>query len=165
MTVFLVIGVVGLLVVVAALVLGDFLEGAFEAIDSGWLSAPVLGSFLAAFGFGAVLVMAATDAGTVPGALSGLVAGAAVGAAALAMTRSLTNMRTDPSVRLSDIVGKNATVITRIPEGGYGEVTLVHLGQIQKLAARSQNPVAAGSVVVVTAVMSSSSVMVEPVGG
>lgn len=165
MTAFVVIGCIGLLVVIASLVLGDLLEGLFDAVDvdagSGLFSAPVIGSALAAFGFGAAV---ATSAGAVTGvaALLGVVGGAAFGGVALVITRALMHMPTDESVRLGDIVGKTATVVTRIPEGGFGEVTLIHLGQRLKLSARAEDAVAAGTSVVVTAVTSASSVLVEP---
>lgn len=166
LTGFLVIGGVGLAVVLAALLLGDLLDGVFEAIDldagSGILSAPVLGSFLGAFGFGAALIMYATGVGAGLGALGGLVSGLAVGGAALMLTRSLINMPTDPSMDSADLVGTLGTVITRIPVDGFGEVTIRHLGQVQKLAARSAEPVAAGTTVMVTAVLSSSAVFVKP---
>lgn len=166
MTGFIVIGAVGLVIVLASLVLGDVLDGLFEALDAdfghGAFSAPVIGSFLAAFGFGAALVMTATGFGAAGGALSGLASGAVVGALALAMTRSLMNMPTDPALRTSDLVGSTGVVITRIPEGGLGEVSLTHAGQITKLSARAADPIASGTTVVVTQVASSSSVVVRP---
>lgn len=168
MTAFLVVGGIGLVVVVGSLVLGDLLEGAFDAIGldagSGLFSTPVIGSFLAASGFGGALVLSSTSAGAAMAALVGAGAGTVLAAAALVMTRSLIRMPTDEPVRLSDIVGKTAHVITRIPDGGFGEVSLVHLGQRMKLNARADGPVPSGSNVVVVAVNSASSVLVEPEG-
>lgn len=165
MTGFIVIGAVGLVVVLASLVLGDILEGIFDALDAdfahGVFSAPVIGSFLAAFGFGAALIMTGTGIGAAGGALGGLASGAAVGALALFMTRALMNMPTDPTMRTADLVGSTGVVITRIPEGGLGEVSLTYAGQIKKLAARATEPITAGTTVVVTQVTSSSSVMVR----
>jgi hypothetical protein len=51
--------------------------------------------------------------------------------------------------------------VTRIPDAGLGEVSLVHLGQRMKLNARADGAIPAGTSVVVTAVTSASSVMVE----
>lgn len=167
MTGFIVIGVVGLAIVVASLVLGDILEGVFDAFDAdfghGVFSAPVIGSFLAAFGFGAALIMTGTGLGAAGGALGGLASGMAVGALALLMTRALMNMPTDPTMRSADLLGATGTVITRIPESGLGEVSLTHAGQIKKLSARAAEPIPAGVTVVVTQVTSSSSVFVRPV--
>jgi len=163
---FLVIGAVGLAVVLGSLILGDFLEGVFDAIDvdfgAGIFSAPVIGSFLAAFGFGAALIMVGTGLGAAGGALGGLASGVVIGALALLMTRALMDMPTDPSVRTADVLGQTAVVITPIPQGGLGEITLTHAGQVKKLSARAAQPVAAGTTVVVTQVTSSSSVLVRP---
>lgn len=166
MTVFLVIGIVGTALVVLSLVFGEVFEGAFDSLDidagSGIFSAPVIGAFLAAGGFGGVLVMSSTNLGLVAGLFGGGAAGLVMGTLALLMTRSLMRMPTDAPVRLGDVIGKAATVVTRIPEGGLGEVSLVHLGQRMKLNARAQVPVPAGTKVVIIAVTSPSSVLVEP---
>ena len=164
MTAFLIIGAVGLGVVLITLVLGDLLDGVFEAFDAdiggGVFSAPVVGSFLAAFGFGAALIMYATGVGAAAGALGGLASGAVIGGVALFFTRSLMNMPTDDSMDTNDLVGQPGTVITRIPAEGLGEVTIRHLGQQHKKYARAAQPVPAGTAVVVTQVLSTSSVMV-----
>lgn len=166
MTGFLVIGALGLVIVLASLVLGDVLDGVFDAFDAdfghGVLSAPVIGSFLAAFGFGAALIMTATGIGAAGGALGGVASGVVIGALALFMTRALMNMPTDPPVRTADLVGTTGVVITPIPQGGLGEVSLTHAGHIAKLSARAAEPVEAGTTVVVTQVTSSSSVYVRP---
>ncbi len=164
---FLVIGAVGLGLLLVSLVLGEVLDGVFDALDfdggGGWLSSPVIGSFLAAFGFGGALTMQGAGVGVTGGALAGLGSGAAVGGLALVLTRSLMNMRTDESVRTTDLVGSRATVITPIPEDGYGEVSVSHLGQMLKYNARAQDAVPFGTTVEITAVISSSAVVVEAV--
>lgn len=165
MTGFIVIGAVGLLIVVLSLVLGEVLDGVFDALEfdggGGLFSAPVIGAFLAAFGFGAALVMYAAGTGAAVGALGGLGSGVVIGGAALAMTRFFIDMPTDEPVRTSDLVGQRATVVTAIPESGLGEVTLVFRGQMLKLNARSEQPLPAGRPVVVAAVTSPSSVVVR----
>jgi hypothetical protein len=164
---FIIIGAIGLAVVLLSLVLGDVLDGIFDALDldigGGILSAPVLGSFLAAFGFGAALIMFSTGAGATAGALGGLVSGAVVGGLALLMMRALIGMPTDRSMDTGDLVGSTGTVITRIPAGGFGEVAVRHLGQMHKLNARAGEEIPAGAPVEVTAVLSTSAVMVRPV--
>ncbi|MGH9150877.1 MAG: hypothetical protein ACRD03_00395 [Acidimicrobiales bacterium] len=166
MTVFLVVGIVGTAIIILSLVFGDLLEGVFDSIDvdagAGALSAPVIGSFLSAAGFGGALVMAATNSGALIGALGGGAVGSAIAGLALLLTRSLMRMSTDASVRLEDLVARSGTVVTRIPDGGLGEVSLVHLGQRMKLNARAEVAVPTGTEVVVIAVTSSSSVLVEP---
>lgn len=164
MTAFLIIGSVGLLILIASLVLGEIFDGLFEGIEAGGvLSGPVIGSFLAAFGFGAALTMYATNVGSGVGALAGLGSGVVVGGVSLLMTRNLMSMPTDEPVRSADLVGTEATVVTRIPESGIGEVSLVHRGQLMKMGARSSQAVASGARVTVVSVTSPSSVVVEPV--
>lgn len=167
MTGFIIIGAVGLLIVLLTLVLGEVLDGVFEALDfdagSGLFSAPVIGSFLAAFGFGAALVMYAAGTGAAVGALGGLASGISIGAVTMALTRFFMNMPTDEGVRVSELVGQRATVVSPIPDAGLGEVTLVFRGQMLKLNARAEAPMPAGRAVVVAAVTSPSSVLVRPV--
>ena len=71
-------------------------------------------------------------------------------------------MPTDRTPRTTDLLGAEATVLTPIPAGGLGEVTTRYLGQLTKLSARSERAVPAGTRVVVTAVTSSTSVVVTP---
>jgi membrane protein implicated in regulation of membrane protease activity len=164
-TVFIVIGAVGLAVVLISLILGDVLDGVFEAFDlefgGGVFSAPVLGSFLAAFGFGAALIMFTTGANATLGALGGLGSGVVVGGVALVVMRALMHMPTDETVTTSRLDGAPGTVITRIPDAGYGEVTIRHHGKQHKYYARADEPLAAGTPVVVTGVLSSSAVTVR----
>jgi len=163
MTAFLIIGGVGLAIVLASLVLGEFLEGVFEGADAGGvLSTPVIGAFLAAFGFGAALILYSTDSSMAPAALGGLVSGGVVGGLAMLITKNLMSMPTDEPVRSADLVGQKATVVTPIPANGLGEVSLVFRGQMMKMSARSGEAVSAGMSVKVTAVTSPSSVVVEP---
>lgn len=163
---FLIIGIVGLAVVLGSLLLGDLLEGVFGALDldigGGIISTPVLGSFLAAFGFGAALAMYAAGVGAAGGALSGLVAGAVIGGLALAMMRSLMHMPTDHTPSAGDIVGAQGTVVTDVPDGGYGEVSLREHGQVGKYNARGTEALTAGRTVEVVEVLSASSVLVRP---
>jgi hypothetical protein len=163
--VFLVIGVVGVVILLLSLLVGDFFDGVFDAFDfdaGGFLSGPALGAFLAAFGFGAAVIDYNTDWGVGASALGGVVIGAGIGAIVGLASRSLMHMPTDATVRATDLVGATATVITRIPENGFGEVTLVHAGQFMKLSARADGTLGEGTPVVVTTVLSSTSVVVAP---
>jgi hypothetical protein len=163
-TVFLIIGAVGLALVLLSLVLGEVLEGLFGGLDidvgGGIFSAPVLGSFLASFGFGAALIMFATGAGATAGALGGLLSGLVIGGIALVMMRSLVNMPTDETVTTSGLTGSPGVVITAIPAEGFGEVTIRHHGSQHKYNARAVEPIPAGTPVQVTAVLSASAVQV-----
>ena len=159
---FLVIGAVGLGLLVVALVFGEVLDVFDIDVGGGFLSGPVIGSFLAAFGFGGALAMYGADLGVTGGAAAGLAGGVVVGGIAGVATRSLMSMPTDESVRTSDLVGLSAIVVTPIPEGGFGEVNVSHLGQTLKYNARARQSVDVGDTVTVVAVLSSSAVMVAP---
>lgn len=165
MAAFIVIGAIGLVLLLASLLLGevfDGLLGAFE-IDTGGggiFSGPVLGAFLASFGFGAALIMFATGVGATAGALGGLASGFVLGGLSLLMMRSLVNMPTDETVTTRGIEGSPAIVITPIPGEGYGEVTVRHHGEQRKYNARAGEPIPAGAQVWVTAVLSTSAVLV-----
>lgn len=165
MTAFLVIGAVGLALILLSLVLGEVFEGILGAFDvdagGGVFSGPVLGAFLASFGFGAALIMYATDVGAGLGALGGLASGVVVGGIALLMMRTLVNMPTDETVTTQGLEGASAIVITAIPAGGYGEVTLRHHGEQRKYNARAAEPITAGTQVSITVVLSTSALMVQ----
>jgi hypothetical protein len=163
--VFIVIGIVGVALLLVSLVLGDLVDGITDLLDfdaGGYLSGPAIGAFLGAFGFGAALIDYNTDLGTGGSALGGVAIGLAVGGVVGVVTKSLMDMPTDPTPRSADLVGAKATVVTRIPEQGFGEVTLVQAGHFMKLAARADGTVREGTPVVVTAVLSSTSVTVSP---
>ena len=165
MSIFIVLGIVGVGLLLVSLLLGDLFDGIADIFDfdaGGYLSGPAIGAFLGAFGFGAALIDQNTDAGTGTAALGGVVVGVVVGGIVGVVPRSLMHMPTDPTPRAADLVGAQATVVTRIPEQGFGEVTLVQAGQFMKLAARADGIVREGTPVVVTAVLSSTSVVVSP---
>jgi hypothetical protein len=164
-TIFLIIGAVGLAVILLSLLLGEVVDGLFDAIEldaGGIISGPAIGAFLAAFGFGGALTLRATGGGVGTGVLGGAAAGIVVGGLAGLITRSVMRMPTDRTFRSDDLVGVIGTVITRIPDDGLGEITLTHLGHLTKLNARAEQSLPAGRQVVVTAVLSSSAVQVEP---
>lgn len=161
---YIVIGSVGLALVVISLLVGEIFDSVFDAFDfdgGGVMSTPVIGSFLAAFGFGAALIIYTADPGPAVSAFGGLASGIVVGGVALFMTKSLMNMPTDDPVRSSGLLGRTGSVITRIPADGYGEISVTHAGQYMKVTARAAEPIPAGARVVVTDVTSSSSVVVK----
>lgn len=169
MTAFVTLGGVGLALVLVSLLLGELVDGALGLLHvdvdgfDGFLSGPVIGGFLAAFGFGAALVTGATAAGPGLGAVAGLCSGIAVGGAAGVFTRAVMRMPTDRTPRSSDLIGVFATVVTPIRPAAYGEITLRAGGQFRKLAARADEPVPAGASVYVVEALSATSVVVRPI--
>jgi len=165
-TVFTVIGGVGLLIVLTTLLVGELFDGLFGALDidagGGVFSAPVIGSFLAAFGFGAALIMTSTGASARLSALGGLASGLVVGGVALAMMRTLMRMPTDATVTTRGLEGTPGVVITPVPAHGYGEVTIRHHGEQRKYNAMADEDLPVGTRIQVTGVLSSSAVVVAP---
>lgn len=160
MIAFLVIGGIGVLLLLVSLVAGDVLDGAFD-FGGDLVSGSALAGFLGAFGFGGALAFDASGSGGV-GIGVGLVAGLLVGALVGWASSRLRRGGDEANVRSADLPGRAGTVISAIPEGGLGEVSIVVAGHITKLNARSATALPAGTPVTVQAVLSATSVMVEP---
>jgi membrane-bound ClpP family serine protease len=163
MTVLLLIGAVGVGLLLLSLVLGDFLDGVFDGLDvdgGGLLSTEVVGAFLGAFGFGGALLLSSTGVTLLVALIGALVAGVIGGGIAAFVVRSFIHMHTDATPRSADLTGKLGRVITRIPDGGLGEISVSHHGQRVKLSARSEHPVPSGADVVIVDVLSPTSVLV-----
>jgi membrane protein implicated in regulation of membrane protease activity len=158
-TTFLVLGVVGLLLLVASLVLGDVIDG----VDLGpdWLSGTAVAAFLAAVGFAGALALQA-GLGTTLATAVGVGAGLAAGVLAGALTRSLTREADDVTPRSGALLGSTATVVSDVPADGYGTVSLVVAGHPTRLNARASTGLRTGQQVRVSAVLSSTAVQVEP---
>lgn len=167
MTVFLVLGFVGLALIVLSLVVGDHLDAVLDGA-LGWLegdifSTAVIGGFVSAFGFGA----AASDGAGLPTAAS-VVIGAGVGVAvawfAWWLTRLVKDSPSDGTVSISDAVGQVGKVLTAVPGGeGYGVVRVTVGGHVLQLNARCTTALEAGAQVNVTGVTSPTAVSVAPV--
>lgn len=163
MTTFVVIGVVGLLLLVLTLLLGDVIEGVVDGFGPDWLSGTAIAAFLAAVGFGGALALQLGASEGVATA-SGIGAGLAAGVLAGLLTRSLAREGgADSTPSAGALVGQVGTVVSAVPADGYGTVALTVAGHPTRLNARAGTPLAAGSQVRVTTVLSSSAVQVEPV--
>ncbi|GAA2511523.1 NfeD family protein [Streptomyces sp. NPDC059506] len=167
MTLFLGLGIAGLVLLALALVFDGFLEGvlggAAEGAFGGLVSLPAIAGFVSMLGFCAAAVQGATGLGTTAAVLSGVVAGVVTAWLVVRLSRLLMRDQTDPVLRSDDLVGAAGSVVTPIPAGGYGEVMLHLTGQPVKYAARSAEPVPRGAEVWVAEVLSTTSVEVRPV--
>ena len=167
MTLFLGLGIAGIVLLVLSLIFDGILEGLFGGLlgglFDGLLSLPVVAGFLSMFGFGGAIVLGTTGAGTVVAALSGVLAGVVAGWLAWKLSRVLMRDQTTATPRGEDLVGTSGSVVTAIPADGYGEVLLRLAGQPVKLAAKSPVPVERGTEVWVEATLSTTSVSVRPV--
>jgi membrane protein implicated in regulation of membrane protease activity len=159
MTPYLVIGGIGVALLVVSLVVGEVFEGVFDSLGGDLVSGASLAAFLGALGFVGALTYGATDSHGWATA-AGLGAGAVIGTGAGFLTRALNRDGGDSTVRSSSLAGRDATVVSAVPEDGYGEVSVVVSGHITKLNARSEAALPAGTPVTITAVLSATSVQV-----
>ena len=158
-TTFLIIGGLGVLLLLASVVLGEVFDGIFDAFGSDLISGASFAVFLGGFGFAGALVLGATDStGAAIGA--GLAAGVALGAGAGWFTKKLRQGGDESNVRTGSLAGRDAVVVSAIPDGGYGEVSITASGHITKLNARAVEPLGPGTPVTITAVLSATSVQV-----
>lgn len=120
MLAFLILGSVGVVLLLVAVIVGDLLGGALDSLGAGtdWLSGAVAG-FLGAFGFGGALALSLTDQ-MAAAVMVGVVAGLVFGALAAFATRQLQRGGDDSTVRSAALVGLYGTVINDIPAEGYG---------------------------------------------
>lgn len=164
LTVLLTLGVLGLAVVLAGLLLGELLDGAVDVVVPGESvpgATPAVGAAVSAFGFGGALALRSAD---LPAALAlslAAVGAVAVGGVAFAASRAVVGQSTAPPTR-ADLYGVFGSVITPVPTAGYGEVTIVVHGTRRKLSARAIQPLPAGAAVYVLDVLSETSVLVAP---
>lgn len=157
MTAFLILGAVGIVLLLFSLVAGELLDGVLDGLGGDWLSGAAIAAFLAAFGFAGALALNA-GSGTGVAAGVGLGAGAVAGGFAGWLTTTLTKDGGDATPRSGDLAGHDGTVISAVPADGYGEVSVVIAGHITKLNARAAEPLAVGTPVRVTAVLSPTAV-------
>lgn len=160
MTVLLVVGAAGVVLLLVALLVGDVLDGALEGLSAGFFSTEALAGFLGALGFGGAIALEVTGS-TSMAVVIGLALGVLLGAAAARASRFLDSGESD-TVRTSDMVEKIGMVVSAIPEEGFGVVSISVGGHITRLNARSSVAVPAGTQVSVTSIISPTAVQVEP---
>ena len=161
---FLVVGAVGLLVLVLALVVGEF--GDLGPADAdGPFSLPAIAALLGGIGFGGAAVTAVLP--DLPGVLTvllalagGVVVALPLAAGAVKLSAALRDMPTEPTLTADRLLGAQGVVISRIPAGGLGEVRLTAAGQQLKYHARSDVPLPAGTPVYVVDTPTETSVQV-----
>ena len=158
MSVFLVLGIVGVMVLLVSLILGDLLDSAlhFDSSDSEVFSTSAIAAFVGAFGFGGVAVHEFTD-NVWWASLVGVGTGSLACWAAVALTRWLKRAETGHAPRNDNLIGAEARVITHIPEDGFGEIRI----GTHKRAARAELPIPAGTPVWVSGILSPTAVEVR----
>jgi hypothetical protein len=166
---FLGLGIAGVVLLALSFVLDGVIEGLFdgvavlEGVVDGLLSLPVIAGFVSMLGFSGAIVLGTTGLGAVGATLIGVPAGVVTGWFAYLLSRTLMNGSSGDAPREDDLVGVSCSVVTAIPDGGYGEVLVHRAGHLVKLSAKSPVAVARGAEVWVERTLSQSAVSVRPV--
>lgn len=165
MTTFLIIGIVGLVLLAVSLAIGDLFEGllsGLEALSGDVFSSAVIGAFVSAFGFGGAIAqgLGAPMLITLP---AGVVGGVVFGWFALWLTRLVRDGGSDSTPTAEDAIGRGGTVLTAIPQDGFGVVQVLLGGHTVRLNAKADAPIEPGAEVHVTSVLSPTAVAVAPV--
>ena len=156
---FVVVGLAGAVLLVAFLLLDDVLEGIFP--DADWISGPVLGAVLAAFGLFGWVGQEAFDLSTGAAAARGVAGGVVLGWFTYKLSKALWNSPTDATPTTAALVGQHARVVTPVRAGGTGEVLVRLGGQPVKLSATAAEDLPLGTESVVISVESPTRVVVE----
>lgn len=161
MSVFLVVGVVGLAILLLSLLFGEIIEGVVDLdfLGGDLFSTASIAAFLGAFGFGGVASFTFTDA-IWSAVIVGLIAGGLALWGATALTRWLKSGEENAVVRTQDLVGATARVITAIPKGSYGEVLVQTPGGNIKRNARAEVELPSGTQVWISGIVSPTAVSV-----
>lgn len=163
LTVFLVVGGLGIVLLLLMIFVSDHLHGVFDALGGGeWFTGAGLAAFLGAFGFIGAITLSASGS-LVWAVLAGIVSGVLIGVGVSWLTMRLRRQdHGGAELRSAGLVGLIGTVISDIPTGGLGEISVVAGGQLTKLHARAADPLRCGTEVSITDVLSPTAVKVRP---
>jgi hypothetical protein len=169
LTLFVIIGAVGFVFLIASLVLGDLFEmfgghgdiGGADGTDFGLFDSRVIAVFITAFGgFGAIGVQMGFGAGI--SSLFGLLGGVFFGFVVSSFGRFLVGQQASTTVTDEALIGRTAQVSVAIKPGEVGQITCrVGDERVEKIArAADGNEIKAGSLVRVASI-AGDSVIVE----
>lgn len=157
---FVAVGLIGFVLLVAFLLFDDVLDGVLP--DTDWISGPALGAFMSAFGLFGWVAQEGFDAPDAAAVAVGAAGGVALGWFAVRFSRALVDSPTDETPNTATLVGREGRVVTAITAGHAGEVLLRLGGQPIKMYATADDTVTVGTDVVVIAVTSDTRVRVQP---
>ena len=156
---FVAVGLIGAVLLVLFLLFDDVVDGIVPDVD--WISGPVIGAFLAAFGLFGWTSTEAFDAPSWLAAIVGIGGGAVMGYFAYRLSKALVNSPTDATPTAKALVGREGRVVTGASPGQLGEVLVTLGGQSVKLAAVSDGELVRGTSVVVIDAPSATKVIVQ----
>ncbi len=156
---FIVIGIIGAVLLLASLFLDDFIDGLVPDLD--FISGPVIGAGLAGFGLFGWFVDAGFGAAAGAALVVALFGGVVLGFATYRFTRALIQQPTDATPTTDSLIGTQGKVVTPVAGGGSGEVIVTLGGATTKYTATADRDLPTGTSVVVVDVESSTKVRVE----
>ena len=156
---FIVIGIVGAVLLLSSLLFDDVIDGLVPDLD--FISGPVIGAFLAAFGLFGWFATSGVDLPSLLAIVIALGGGVVFGGFTFKLTDALINQPTDGTPTTASLVGQTGRVVTPVRADGIGEVLVALGGASTKYTATSDSDLATGSSVVVVAVESPTKVRVQ----
>lgn len=172
LTLFVIIGAIGFVFLIASLVLGDLFEVfgghadiAANATDFGLFDSRVIAVFITAFGgFGAIGVQMGFAAAV--SSLIGLLGGVVVGFVVSSFGRFLVGQQASTSVTDEALIGRTAQVTVAIKSGEVGQITCrVGDERVEKIARTSNDDEIKAGTLVRVASIAGDSVIVEVAKG
>ncbi len=162
--IFLVCLLVGGVLLLVTVVLGDLVGGILDAfhmgVDVGEVSlTPLLLAFVSMFGVGGLFGTEVFGLGSGPASLLGAGTGL-IGAGLVFVLFSFLRRAESPEpFSLTDLVGQPARVSVSIPAGRYGSVYLSYAGSTHNLTATAERDIPAGATVSVVGIAGSNLVV------
>lgn len=156
---FIVIGIVGALLLLSSLLFDDVIDGLVPDLD--FISGPVIGAFLAAFGLFGWFATSGVGAPTLIALAAAAGGGVVFGGFTYKLTDALINQPTDGTPTTDSLVGQTARVVTPVRADGIGEVLVALGGASTKFTATADTDIGTGASVVVVAVESPTKVRVQ----
>lgn len=141
---------------VLSILLGDILDFIDLDIGDGVSATPILFTAIAAFGGGGLLALKASEMDPGESVIVGLVSAAGLGGLAFLFFRMLGKQESAPAFSASQLVGSEGRCTLRIASGKTGRVSVHHEGMTRTFTATSDEDIAAGEEVVVSAALGNS---------
>ncbi|EPH02946.1 hypothetical protein HMPREF1531_02264 [Propionibacterium sp. oral taxon 192 str. F0372] len=167
MTVFWILGGIGIVLLILALTVGEVLDGmlgldSFNILDSDVVSTAGVAGLMGGFGFAGAVATSLSDSVGV-GVVVGVLVGALLAWGAGRLTRLLRSQANEVTHSTESLIGAEGQVITDIPSEGYGQVRISSAGSQHVLNARCPIELNSGSRIWVSGVLSATAVEVRPV--
>lgn len=156
---FIVIGIVGAVLLLSSLLFDDVIDSLVPDLD--FISGPVIGAFLAAFGLFGWFATSGVGVPTLGALMVGSAGGTVFAGFTYKLTDTLINQPTDGTPTTESLIGQTGRVVTPVRADGIGEVLVALGGASTKYTATADCDLATGASVVVISVESPTKVRVQ----